>query len=916
MIWLDVDTAINVPVNVLALIDDTDFKTRETGIVYNQAGMDLVWNFVTTAGVTTQAAVTPTTAGDYDWAHSGDAMYKIEMPASGGASANNDTEGHGWFSGICTGVLAWSGPVFGFRAAALNNALIDGGDVLDTNVTEISGDSTSADNLEAQYDGAGLTGDTFPANQAQLSGIANVGSASHQKFTGEVLTTPATTTGGSYADTEEFDSVYMYWDAVTGGFENELTTNIGSGIPSGIKISGYLQGSNDTLRVQQWDYQAGTPAWKTIGTWKGFNPIVDQVLPLDAFIGYVGIGANKGDIRIRLYNDNGGTDTALTGANIYIDQVFVEFNSGAASVLDRIYLDTNASNTNTVPGQDGIPGNPVSTMGAVNTLLTSTGLKRIEVAPVSSVILTATQSNQVFSGENWLLALGSQNIAGSHFTGAHVSGIASGTGTEQTFEKCHMDTSSHIKETHFLECGMAGTQTVVEAGEYHYDRCHSSIAGTGTWIFDFGAAIGNTNLSWRNGSGGIQLESMGDTGTDAASIEGRGQVVEGTCTGGTVAIRGPFTTTGITNLTLSDNARLDTLQINAECDSALADYDGPTNAEMIARTLLAADYFDFTTDDVTVGDYAATKAPNTMVWSDLLTGYSGNMAGLLLKKLLVQIATDGAVDDAAATRTSFITNITGAPSLADQTLVFENHGSTVNGGQGHIIETHDINTGEMTFFGDGFDTAPTDGDTLVVFALGGRTATDLKALVLDAITDDATRFSGADIALIVEDTNELQTDDVPGLIAAHDSSIDTQLNAIGVIVTAIQAITDAIPNSGAMTSIGQEDTLTAMKGAGWTSESLKSISDAVAALNNLDAATVNAELVDVLTVDTHVELAVIPPATASFLQMVQLVFMATRNGGTFTAATGAQTIENDAGTSIGTATVTDDGLVTDHGKFS
>src|SRR5690606_28121166 len=30
--------------------------------------------------------------------------------------------------------------------------------------------------------------------------------------------------------------------------------------------------------------------------------------------------------------------------------------------------------------------------------------------------------------------------------------------------------------------------------------------------------------------------------------------------------------------------------INAACDTALADYDGPTNAEMVARTLEAADY--------------------------------------------------------------------------------------------------------------------------------------------------------------------------------------------------------------------------------------------------------------------------------------------------------------------------------------
>lgn len=37
-------------------------------------------------------------------------------------------------------------------------------------------------------------------------------------------------------------------------------------------------------------------------------------------------------------------------------------------------------------------------------------------------------------------------------------------------------------------------------------------------------------------------------------------------------------------------------QVNVEADTALTDYDPPTNAEMEARTLVAANYFDFTTD--------------------------------------------------------------------------------------------------------------------------------------------------------------------------------------------------------------------------------------------------------------------------------------------------------------------------------
>jgi len=139
--WMDVDVALSeVPINKVALIDDTNFKSREESVTYDQAGLDLVWNFVTTAGAFTQTAVTPTdTGGDYDFVNQGNAMYTIEVPDSGGGSINNDTEGFGWFTGFATGILPWTGPVIGFRAEALNNALIDGGDNLDVSLTHVMG---------------------------------------------------------------------------------------------------------------------------------------------------------------------------------------------------------------------------------------------------------------------------------------------------------------------------------------------------------------------------------------------------------------------------------------------------------------------------------------------------------------------------------------------------------------------------------------------------------------------------------------------------------------------------------------------------------------------------------------------------------------------------------------------------------
>src|SRR5512139_2565357 len=140
---MDVDANVIIPVKILPLLDDTDFKSVEVAIVYNSAGIAITWNFVTAAGVVSQTAITPTTGGVYDWGEplADKGMYTIEIPATGGASANNDTEGTGWITGTCTGVLPWRGPTIRFRRAALNDLFQDGG--------------TASTNLEDFFDGTG-----------------------------------------------------------------------------------------------------------------------------------------------------------------------------------------------------------------------------------------------------------------------------------------------------------------------------------------------------------------------------------------------------------------------------------------------------------------------------------------------------------------------------------------------------------------------------------------------------------------------------------------------------------------------------------------------------------------------------------------------------------------------------------------
>ncbi len=161
-IWMDADIAIaEAPVNLMPLIDDTDFKSIEAAVAYDAAGMALLWHFVTTAGVMTETAVTPTTGGAHDWTDQGTSgLYALEIPASAG-TINNDTEGFGWFTGVADGVLPWRGPVIGFRPADLNNALVDVGGLLTAIDVGLLYEATiSVVNTQLSYDmGTGLAVD-------------------------------------------------------------------------------------------------------------------------------------------------------------------------------------------------------------------------------------------------------------------------------------------------------------------------------------------------------------------------------------------------------------------------------------------------------------------------------------------------------------------------------------------------------------------------------------------------------------------------------------------------------------------------------------------------------------------------------------------------------------------------------------
>jgi hypothetical protein len=133
--------------------------------------------------------------------------------------------------------------------------------------------------------------------------------------------------------------------------------------------------------------------------------------------------------------------------------------------------------------------------------------------------------------------------------------------------------------------------------------------------------------------------------------------------------------------------------------------------------------------------------------------------------------------------------------------------------------------------------------------IAGYIDTEVAAIL--AAVDTEVAAIKADTAAILIDTNELQTDNVPGLIAA---------------------------------------------------------------LNDISPAEVNAEVVDALTVDTYAELASVPAATSSLKDKLTWLFMLARNRTTQISTTLTLRNDGNSA-DVATATTSDDGTTTVRGKY-
>lgn len=360
----------------------------------------------------------------------------------------------------------------------------------------------------------------------------------------------ATVTHGTetltYAATLSLDSSYHQIQAVldtTYKIDTYYEFQIGGdGLPGAVTMTGYFDkggGLPKDLTVNAWKW-AGGGSWEQIGVLNSSVP--DGPESFDLFERHKGTGGDLGLVRIQFVTGS----VALTATSeLHVDQIFIAHTidpTGVGYALGAIWGDTRNGTAGTERRVNGVADNKSLTWADMQTLNGIVNLDHFRIANGSSITLDNDSSFFTIIGQKYDLALGGQDISDAYIAGADVTGISSGTGA--SFHECHVDTCD-IPCFHFDECGMSGTILIVTAGDIFFDRCHSAVAGEETWTLDLNENLNASQVNVRHHSGGIKVKNFGvGTGDYKMTLEGEGQlIVDATCTGGTIVVRGHFTIT-------------------------------------------------------------------------------------------------------------------------------------------------------------------------------------------------------------------------------------------------------------------------------------------------------------------------------------------------------------------------------------
>jgi hypothetical protein len=728
-------------------------------------------------------------------------------------------------------------------------------------VVAIDGDEAAGTGLKNQFDGTtGLTGDTYPATQAQVGNISSGTAAINtvaESFT-KVGAEPETNT---YTSTHNADGVYHIVEDDTGTTDAYYQFDLGgNGVPVSITWDGYAQSQGDSYDIYAYNWV--TTSWDQVGTVIAANGTTQVSETWDLITAHVGTSANLGKVRLRFYSTDGtafATDRMLCSYALVSQSV--GYQNGA------IWIDTVNGTAGTEVFVNGTADNPVDTIADALTIAASLGLHNLQIAPGSSITLGADMTGYTMRGDKWTLALNSQTITDCYIYGALASGTYVAT-SNPVFDKCNIGAVTGPPLTAF-STAFASTVTFNGTGTVLLHQSMSGVAGGGAPVFDCGAAVGNLDLNFRAWSGGVDLRNFGQAGTDKMTLEGFGQLIlNANCIGGEVQLRGSFklndNSGGLVDVDDSANVTnegyaggyvyIDTANgtagtvpyVNGTVNNPV---DSLADAITLASALNFTRFFCVPQTSITLAGDMANYEFDGISWSLACGGY--DLSNSYIKNAFVSGISTSDTQNAYFERCFMFGATIGSAVLRHCAI----HTS---------LTLTEANSVTMT---DCYQAAG-----------GGVPYLDYSVTGANAQID---RWSGnLEVrSMVAGDTIQLYG---LGGFVIHSG-------CTGGVATIAGSITVTDNASGAVT-VSQ-------------------------AANYLDS-NINAEVVDVMTVDTGTEVASVPAAAPSFREMVQFLYQKLRNEEVGDSGAGTQKIAKSDGTVIGTSTVTDAAGVFTKGKYA
>ena len=441
-------------------------------------------------------------------------------------------------------------------------------------------------------------------------------------------------TSGTYTDTFTLNGIYHQIDDTANEIDIIYSLDITTvNIASEVVFSGYLKSGNDVMNIQAYDFSG--VQWETIETINGQGGSSNMEVSAPLLTRHTGNGADAGKVLIRIQN------AGQTNPTLFVDRLIVQAISNQTAlgfVGGAVWVDTINGTSGTSVGV-GFIDNPVDNIADAKIIADANNLRAFDILTGSSFTLAQTFNNYTFRGDGYSIALGGQDIGGCRINNSNVTGIGTGT-SRPVFRNTRISSislSTTLPSFTAVNCLIDGVINLTDQILIPYGFSRSTMRRTAE--INYGTA-GNNRVDLNDCYGSIAISNLGNTGTDELFMYGNFDIVfNASCTGGTANLVGVASKVNNgTGITINEVARVDNDTINVECDTALTDYDAPTNTEFNARSIPSADYFvvsDYTAPDnasitsiladtnelqLNQGNWLTATGFSTLVATDIVTG--------------------------------------------------------------------------------------------------------------------------------------------------------------------------------------------------------------------------------------------------------------------------------------------------------